>query len=105
MTDRDDESGGAKLWRADVDALTFRPRGHGGVCMVHRHAFRTLLKGLPSPDDCAAFFREHEAAFQAAAHAKIARAGLATAVSLHLTSRDVARAIAQLAVASTDQSG
>jgi hypothetical protein len=78
-------------WRADVDSLSFRPDGHSGVCMVHRRAFRTLLKRLPSPDDCAAFFRAHEAAFQAAARAKIVRAALGQGGNLHLTSRDVKR--------------
>jgi hypothetical protein len=82
---------GAPVWRADVDSLAFRPDGHGGVCMVHRRAFRTLLKHTPSPDDCAAFFRAHEAAFQAAARAKIVRAMLGQDANLHLTSRDVAR--------------
>ena len=80
-------------WRADIDSLAFRPDGHGGVCMVHRRAFRTLLKRTPSPDDCAGFFKAHEAAFQAAARAKILRARLEQGANLHLTSRDVARQI------------
>lgn len=92
-------------WRADVEALSFQPAGHGGLCMVHRHAFRTLLKHMPSPDDCAAFFRAQEDAFHLAARAKIAQAGLATDANLHLTSRDLARAMAKLAVASREQSG
>jgi hypothetical protein len=79
------------VWRDDIDSLAFRPDGHGGVCMMHRRAFRTLLKRIASPDDCADFFRRHEAAFQAAARAKIVRATLGEGANLHLTSRDVAR--------------
>ena len=59
--------------------------------MVHRRAFGTLLKRVASPEDCVAFFRQHAAAFQAAARAKIVRAGVGQGTSLHLTSRDVAR--------------
>jgi hypothetical protein len=93
------------MWRADVDALSFRPEGHIGACMVHRHAFRTLLKQMPTPEACAAFFRAQEAAFHFAARAKIARANLALDANLHLTSRDLARAMAKMAVASEQQSG
>ncbi|UZE47182.1 hypothetical protein [Rhodopseudomonas sp. P2A-2r] len=78
-------------WRDDIDSLAFRPDGHDGVCMVHRRAFRTLLKRVATADDCADFFRRHEAAFQAAARAKIERAMLGQGANLHLTSRDVAR--------------
>ena len=79
------------LWRADVDALAFTPAGHDGLCMVHRRAFRALLKTDPAPGDCESFFRTHEAAFQAAALAKIVRAKVAAGDNFHLTSRDVAR--------------
>jgi hypothetical protein len=96
---------GASRWRTDVDALSFRPQGHDGDCMVHRHAFRTLLGRMPSPEECAVFFRAHEPAFHVAANAKIARTGLAVDANLHLTSRDLARAMAKLAVASPEQSG
>jgi hypothetical protein len=82
---------GAPIWRADVDALAFHPAGHDGVCVVHRHAFRTLLRRYPSPDDCAAFFRDHIAVFQAAARAKVVRAAVAVDANFHLTSRDLAR--------------
>jgi hypothetical protein len=80
-------------WRNDIDALAFGPEGHAGICTVHRLAFRTLLGRLPAPEDCIAFFRANEAAFQAAAGAKIARRGLAAGANFHLTSRDVAAAI------------
>jgi hypothetical protein len=59
--------------------------------MVHRRAFGTLLKHAAAPEDCVAFFRQHAAAFQAAARAKIVRTGLGQGANLHLTSRDVAR--------------
>ncbi len=96
--------GDALSWRTDVGALSFRPEGHSGVCMVHRHAFRTLLKRMPTPEECAAFFHAEETVFHVAARAKIARAGLAADANLHLTSRDLARAMAKLAVASQEQS-
>lgn len=81
----------APIWRADVDALAFRPEGHRGLCMVHRHAFRTLLRHYPSPEECGDFFRQHVAVFQAAAQAKIERALVAVDANFHLTSRDLSR--------------
>jgi hypothetical protein len=103
MTDGDDtEAGNASRWRSDVDALSFRPQGHGGICMVHRHAFRTLLRRMPSPEECAALFQAEAPAFHVAALAKIARAKIAPDANLHLTSRDIARAMAKLAVASKE---
>lgn len=106
MTEAYDTAAGPALrWRSDVDALSFHPEAHEGVCMVHRHAFRTLLKRMPSPEECAAFFRGQESAFHLAARAKIAHARLAPDANLHLTSRDIQRAMAKLAVASKEQSG
>ncbi|MEH2468636.1 hypothetical protein V1281_002107 [Nitrobacteraceae bacterium AZCC 2161] len=78
-------------WRDDLDALAFRPDGHQGVCMVHRRAFRTLMRAMPSPHQCEEFFKAHEGAFQAAAHAKMLRARVAASANFHLTSRDVSR--------------
>jgi hypothetical protein len=78
-------------WRSDIDSLSFRPPGHGGDCIVHRRAFRTLLGFNPSPQDCATCFAERRAAFLGAAAAKIARERLGTDANFHLTSRDVAR--------------
>jgi hypothetical protein len=80
-------------WRDDIDALAFEPNDHCGFCMIHRRAFRTLLRFWPEPSDCEAFFRVHERAFRAAAKAKIARENLAHGINFHLTSRDVARQI------------
>jgi hypothetical protein len=83
-------AGQEAVWRGDIDALAFATDSKG-FCMVHRRAFGTLLKSVPTPEDCLAYFKCHEGAFRAAASAKIARAGLAPDINLHLTSRDVAR--------------
>jgi hypothetical protein len=81
-------------WRQDIDALAFEPDGHGGPCMVHRLAFRTLIRLDPTSADCLAYFATHEDAFLRAAQAKITRRRLKPGMSLHLTSRDLARALA-----------
>jgi hypothetical protein len=80
-------------WRHDIDALAFAPDDRRGLCMVHRRAFRTLLRFDPEPSDCQAFFRANESAFRAAASAKIVRGEVAGEASFHLTSRDIAREI------------
>jgi hypothetical protein len=79
------------IWRNDIDALAFQPGDHIGLCMVHRRAFRTLLRATPSPRQCIEFFNAHQEAFQAAARAKLLRTPVATAANFHLTSRDVSR--------------
>jgi hypothetical protein len=87
-------SGGAEVtWRSDIDALAFRPDGHQGTCMVHRLAFRTLMRIMPTPDACIAYFTAHEGAFRDSAQAKISRKGLEPDANFHLTSRDLARAL------------
>ena len=78
-------------WRDDIRSLVFPVRGHGAICAVHRGAFRTLLGAEPSIEDCLGYFRRFEATFRAAADAKIARKGILAGISLHLTSRDIAR--------------
>jgi hypothetical protein len=78
-------------WRDDIASLVFPVIGHGAICAVHRGAFRTLLGTEPSPEECLGYFRRFEAAFHAAAGAKIARRNIPVGTSLHLTSRDVAR--------------
>ena len=107
MTDRDDGSKvrvcvlpgsapeGDGLWRPAIDALVFCPPGHEGVCAVHRLAFRALLGRTGTAEDCLAFFATHRLAFERAAVAKIRRRGLDVKASLHLTSRDLARAIGE----------
>jgi hypothetical protein len=79
------------IWRNDIDALAFQPGEHIGLCMVHRRAFRTLLRATPSPRQCVEFFNAHQQAFQAAARAKLLRTPVATTANFHLTSRDVSR--------------
>lgn len=78
-------------WRDDIGSLVFPVAGHDAVCAVHRGAFRTLLGAEPTPETCLGHFRRFEAAFRAAADAKIARKGILPGTSLHLTSRDIAR--------------
>jgi hypothetical protein len=78
-------------WRDDIDALAFQPTDHRGVCMVHRRAFRTLLRTTPSPQQCMDYYHRHRDAFQAAARAKVLRASVANTANFHLTSRDVIR--------------
>ena len=79
------------IWRDDIDALAFQPEAHAGLCMVHRRAFRTLLRTMPSPRQCVEFFNAHHEAFEAAARAKLKRTDVATSANFHLTSRDVVR--------------
>ena len=79
------------IWRDDIDALAFQPEEHAGFCMVHRRAFRTLLRATPSPWECMEFFTTHREAFQAAARAKLQRAGILETANFHLTSRDITR--------------
>jgi hypothetical protein len=80
-------------WRHDIDALAFRPDGHHGTCVVHRLAFRTLMRLMPTPDACIAYFTANEDAFRTSARGKISRRGLQPGTSFHLTSRDLARAL------------
>lgn len=77
-------------WRDDIASLVFPVAGHDAICAVHRGAFRTLLGVDPAPEVCLGYFRRFEAAFRAAAGAKIARKGILPGTSLHLTSRDIA---------------
>jgi hypothetical protein len=81
--------GGTAVWRDDIDALSFRPDGHDGSCVMHRLAFRALLGGPASPADCLRLFADRRAAFEAAATRKIARRQLPPAAIFHITSRDV----------------
>jgi hypothetical protein len=83
--------GAGVCWRTDIDALSFAIDAHTASCMVHRRAFRTLLRFEPAPADCLRYFAEHEDAFRSAAAAKIARNAIQAGTNLHLTSRDIAR--------------
>lgn len=84
-------------WRDDIASLVFAVTGHGAICAVHRGAFRTLLGTEPTPDACLDYFQRFEAVFRAAAGAKIAGEGILPGTSLHLTSRDVARKLLEVA--------
>lgn len=77
-------------WRDDIDALAFQPAGHEGNCLIHRLALRTVIGRLAAPQECLAYFTAHRPAFEAAARAKIGRAGLPADANFHLTSRDIA---------------
>jgi hypothetical protein len=79
------------IWRDEIDALAFQPADHAGLCMVHRRAFRTLLRSVASPQECVDFYHTHRDAFQAAARAKVVRAEMPDTANFHLTSRDVTR--------------
>ena len=89
--DRSMQSRKPAVWRDDIDALAFQPDEHFGLCMVHRRAFRTLLRAMPSPRQCVEFFNTHQEAFQAAARAKLLRTKPTPIANFHLTSRDVSR--------------
>jgi hypothetical protein len=78
-------------WRSDIDALAFQPAGHLGFCVIHRRAFRTLLRAPPSPQQCVDFYLRHHKAFQAAAREKMRQKQLAATANFHLTSRDIRR--------------
>jgi hypothetical protein len=89
--DRSMPSSKTPIWRDDIDALAFQPGEYAGLCIVHRRAFRILLRATPSPQECIEFFNAHQEAFQAAARAKVLRSKLTTTSNFHLTSRDVIR--------------
>ena len=85
-------------WRHDIDALAFQPEGHRGICVVHRLAFRTLMRLVPTPDACMDYFIRNEEAFRASAQAKIARKCVQPGTNFHLTSRDLARELKVISV-------
>jgi hypothetical protein len=87
----------ASEWRADVEALAFKPPQHEGRCFVHRRAFATLLGFDPHPEQCAQYFEIRRAAFERAASSKLARAAIAPRENFHLTSRDIARELRKTA--------
>lgn len=81
----------AVTWRQDLQAVSFRPEGHGAACMIHRLAIRTLAGRLLTPEECLSFAASRLDLLQAAAARKIAAHQIAPERSLHLTSRDVRR--------------
>jgi len=64
--------------------LVFPIELHSASCMVHRRAFRTLLRSEPTPQDCLHYFIRAESAFRSAANAKIAQKNLPIGMNLHL---------------------
>jgi hypothetical protein len=82
------------IWRADIDSLAFRPEGHGGLCVMHRRAFRALLGREGEAQACLDWFAAHRNDFEAAARRKIAWTDLAPEANFHLTSRDLKRVAA-----------
>ena len=84
----------AAQWREDLDALQFPVPGHGGHCVIHRLAFRSLLRQPPVAADCLSFYDQHRPAFAEAARRKISRQAIEPGRNLHLNSRDIRRALA-----------
>ena len=35
-------------WRAEINAIEFRPCGHRGACVVHKLAIRTIVDSAPT---------------------------------------------------------
>jgi hypothetical protein len=81
------------FWNVDLDALAFRPDGHEGLCLVHRLAFRAMLRDAPTPENCLRLATAWREAFEEAARAKIAARSLPGAARFHLNSRDIRRAL------------
>ena len=86
-------------WDGANDCLAFSPPGEDGRCVMHRRAFRALLRQEPTPTECLAFAARHQAAFWLAARLKMQRAGLEPGARFHITSRDLRGAISGLALA------
>ncbi len=99
----------AANWRDDLDALSFAvfsdDRDHGAACFVHRRAFRILIGSDPVGADCVFYYQQNAAAFQFAAQAKIDRQSIPQGRSLNLNSRDIRRALGELAPTSSQRQG
>jgi len=80
---------GDAIWRADLEAVEFRPHNHGGVCMIHRLAFRTLIGRSPDAAKCLVFFEDNKLAILRAAKLKMSTGKIADHRNFHLNSRDV----------------
>jgi hypothetical protein len=79
-------------WRADIDALQF-DAGNGNVCVVHRLAFRALLRKSPEPAECLDYYRDNVALFVAAAQRKLWNDRTIASRNLHLNSRQIRQGI------------
>lgn len=80
------------VWREGIDALQFKFDDKARSCLIHRLAFKALLNELPNRQNCQAFFEDHSGAFLSAAVKKAARTGQPDQ-NIHITSRDVTRAL------------
>ncbi|ACS60010.1 hypothetical protein Rleg_6985 (plasmid) [Rhizobium leguminosarum bv. trifolii WSM1325] len=78
------------FWNADLDALQFTAC-NGGNCLVHRRAFRAVLRKSPLMEDCIAFYAVNQATLQAAATEKIEEHRIGDGQSFHLNSRQIRR--------------
>ncbi|MBY3562576.1 hypothetical protein [Rhizobium laguerreae] len=86
------------LWSVDLDALQFTA-GNGGNCLVHRRAFRAMLRKPPVMEDCIAFYEVNQATFQTAATEKIAEHCVGGGQNFHLNSRQIRRVLAMTELA------
>ncbi len=82
-------------WRAEINAIEFRPCGHRGSCVVHKLAIRTIVGFSPDAQDCLAFSRSHSDALVRAASAKIADGHIPVDKSFNLNSREIRAAISR----------
>lgn len=77
-------------WVEEIDALEFRPTGHKTTCVIHRLAFRVILKiSSPTASQCFIFATKYRNCLNEAALTKIKRATLETDKRFHITSRDI----------------
>jgi hypothetical protein len=77
------------FWREDIDSLAFRITGHGGLCVVHQLALRTVIGHLPDPAEALAYWETRRAVFERAAAAKITRTRVIPGANFHLNSREL----------------
>ena len=77
-------------WVEKIDSLEFRPTGHKGTCVIHRLAFRVILKNArPTASQCLLFAKRYKSYFEEAALTKINEAELEGDRRFHITSRDI----------------
>ena len=77
-------------WNDEIDALEFRLNGYEVTCVIHRLAFRALLKlARPEAQDCLVYATGLRRVFEAVAVSKATRTGLKPGARFHITSRDV----------------
>lgn len=81
-------------WNQEIDALEFVVLGHELTCVIHRLAFRVLLKvSPPTISDCLRYSSHQRRAFDEAALSKAKRMALAPGTRFHITSRDVRKSL------------